>query len=300
MSRAGRDDRILPETRWVVALVLLVLLAAFVILYFWPDNTEQLFAWTIRPRMTPLLMGAGYLGGAYTLARVLTQRRWHEVGMAFPAIVPFTLFMAGATVLHWDRFNRGHVTFWLWVAIYATTPFLLTALWLRNRHADPGGRDPGDPIVPVPARRIMAAGGLGCAAVAAFMFLWPAAAIAVWPWQLTPLTARVVAGWFALSAGSALMMAREPRWSASRGAAQGGILFATLLLVAIVRAWSDFNPQNPLSWGYLALVCGSLLGLLFLQLTLEPPRSLAWVWRRSPSDDLPSLSQRVRGKSSSG
>jgi hypothetical protein len=272
MSRPGRDDRILPETRWVVAPILIVLAAAFVLLYIWPDDTERLFAWTIRPRLTPLIMGAGYLGGAVTLARVLTRSRWHEVGMAFPAIVPFTVFMAGATALHWDRFNHGHVTFWLWVAIYATTPFLLTALWLRNRHADPRTSAPGDPAVPASARRIMAAGGTGSAVVAVFLFCWPTAAIAVWPWQLTPLTSRVIAGWFALSAGSALMMAQESRWSASRGAVLGGVVFAALQLAAIVRAWSDFDPANPLTWAYAALVAGSLVGLLWLYLSLEARR----------------------------
>jgi hypothetical protein len=118
----------------------------------------------------------------------------------------------------------------------------------------------------------MAAGGIGSAVVAMFLFCWPAAALAVWPWQLTPLTSRVIAGWFALSAGSALMMAQESRWSASRGAVQGGIVFAALQLAAIVRAWSDFDPGNPLTWVYVALVASTLVGLLWLYLTLEARR----------------------------
>ena len=62
-SLAG-SDRILPETKIVSAFIVLILLAAFVLLYLWPDNTDTLFAWTIKPRMTPLVMGAGYIAGA--------------------------------------------------------------------------------------------------------------------------------------------------------------------------------------------------------------------------------------------
>jgi hypothetical protein len=69
MNRIVRDDRVLPETRVVSALIVPFLIAGFVILYLFPDDTGRLFAWTIEPSMTPLVMGAGYVAGAYFLAR---------------------------------------------------------------------------------------------------------------------------------------------------------------------------------------------------------------------------------------
>ncbi|WP_341472111.1 hypothetical protein [Candidatus Chlorohelix allophototropha] len=36
------------------------LLVAFVLLYLFPNDTDTLFAWTIKPTMTPLIM-VGYL-----------------------------------------------------------------------------------------------------------------------------------------------------------------------------------------------------------------------------------------------
>jgi len=58
-----RDDRVLPETRALGYLIPPFLIAAFVILYLLPDRTKDLFAWSIKPSMTPLLMGGGYISG---------------------------------------------------------------------------------------------------------------------------------------------------------------------------------------------------------------------------------------------
>ena len=71
------DDRILGSTRVVAALIIPFLVAAFVILYLLPDSTDRLFAWTIVPRMSALLMGAGYASGIYFFTRVVRAPRWH-------------------------------------------------------------------------------------------------------------------------------------------------------------------------------------------------------------------------------
>ena len=85
------DDRILGSTRVVAALIIPFLVAAFVILYLLPDATDRLFAWTIMPRMSALLMGAGYASGVYFFTRVLRAPRWHWIGRAF---LPLTLFVS--------------------------------------------------------------------------------------------------------------------------------------------------------------------------------------------------------------
>ena len=46
----------------------------------------------------------------------------------------------------------------------------------------------------------MAVAGVAVLAVAAWMYLFPASAISVWPWLLTPLTARAVAAFVAFLA----------------------------------------------------------------------------------------------------
>ena len=127
------------------------------------------------PRMSALLMGAGYASGIYFFTRVLRVPRWHWIGQAF---LPLTLFVAWlrlVTFLHWDRFHHGHIAFVAWIAIYTLTPLVLPILWLRNRGADPGTLDPGDVIVPVPVRGLMALVGAVELALAMSMFLLPTA-----------------------------------------------------------------------------------------------------------------------------
>src|SRR5438874_6263602 len=113
---AVRDDRVLPETRWLAACIVPFLLVAFAMLYLFPDRTDTLFAWTIRPRMTPLIMGAGYIAGGYFFVQALFARRWHTVHLGFLPVTAFTICMAIGTFLHLDRFHRGHVSFYTWLA----------------------------------------------------------------------------------------------------------------------------------------------------------------------------------------
>ena len=68
-----QDDHIFPVTRWVAILVVPVLVLAFIILYLLPERTADYFAWTIKPTMTPMMMGAGYLAGAYFFVRSVGQ-----------------------------------------------------------------------------------------------------------------------------------------------------------------------------------------------------------------------------------
>lgn len=48
------DDRLLVHTFWTAALIVPVLVAAFVILFRFPGHTRRLWAWTISPEMTSL------------------------------------------------------------------------------------------------------------------------------------------------------------------------------------------------------------------------------------------------------
>src|SRR5437016_10507934 len=78
-SGLEHDDRILPETRWLAAVIIPFLVVAFVILYFWPNDTDKLFAWTIKTTMTPMMLAAAYLGGIYFFTRVIPAKQWNLV-----------------------------------------------------------------------------------------------------------------------------------------------------------------------------------------------------------------------------
>jgi len=255
-----RDDCILPVTRWVAGLVVPILVLAFIILYFLPTRTGDYFAWTIKPTMTPMMMGAGYLAGAYFFARVVLAKKWHHVALGFPAVTAFVWFMAFATILHWDKFNHSHPAFIAWLILYAVTPFLIPALWWFNRQTDPGLPDTPDAVISRTARLVMAAIGVINLGNAFLMLLFPALFIPIWPWTLSPLTARIVAGWFALPGVVALGVAADSRWSAARITLQSQMFGIVLILVAVARAWGEFDTSKPATWVFV----GGLTALLLV------------------------------------
>ena len=257
-SSLTHDDRILPETRWLAALIIPFLVVAFIILYFWPNDTDKLFAWTIKPTMTPMMLAAAYLGGIYFFTRVLLAKQWHLVKVGFLAVTAFASLLGIATILHWDRFNHSHISFYTWATLYFTTPFLVFAVWLRNRTADLGTVDPDEFIIRPVIRLFIGIIGLITLAVSLLLFLQPDLMIRLWPWMLTPLTARVVGAMFALPGIVGLGIAAEKRWSAARIILEAQAFSIAMILVAAALAWGNFAPSRPLTW----LFVGGLAFLL--------------------------------------
>ncbi len=268
----ARDDRILPETRWLSAFIVPFLFIAFVMLYFFPDHTDRLFAWTIRPNMTPLIMGAGYISGSYFFIQAFFARRWHTVHLGFLPITAFTIFMAIATFMHLDRFHHGHVSFYAWAGLYVITPILVPLVWYRNSRTDPRSPEPGDVLLSPVVRGILGIGGATQFLIALFLLLFPNTMIDLWPWKLTPLTAQVIGGWFALPSVVAMLMAIDRRWSAIRITLQSQLIGLALMLIAVVRAWSDFDRSNWLTWVFIGGIGGMFLGLLALDIVMDGQR----------------------------
>ncbi len=254
------DDRVLPYTRGLSLFVAPFLLVAFLLLYVFPGETQRLFAWTVRPTMTPMVLGSAYLGGFYFFLRVLPERRWASIKTGFVSVALFASLLGIATIIHWDKFNHDHVAFWLWAGLYFTAPVLVFGAWLANRRfAAPAG--PGEQRLGLPARWAVALVGLAALATGVVMFLAPTEVIAIWPWTLTPLTCRVIGAIFVLgSAGVAALV--DPRWVSVRLMVQVEGLMVALILLAAVRARDEFFTDRPLTWlmlgGFVAVFIGSI------------------------------------------
>lgn len=260
-----RDDRLLAPTWWTAVLIVPVLVAAWVILYLFPGRTARLWAWEINPDMSGLVMGAGYISGAYFFVRVARGRQWHRVAVGFLATTVFTAVLLAATVLHWDKFNHDHVSFWAWLLLYAITPPLLPWLWARNRRTDPGAPAAGDVTIPPGLRTAVAAGGAAQLCVAAAMFLDPAGAVRRWPWDATPLTVRSLSAFIAFPAVTWLCFAFEDRWSAFRVPLQTATVGLVLVGLGALRARDDFDGP---SWS-VGLFAFSLVTTIVLLLVLQ-------------------------------
>jgi hypothetical protein len=269
----ARDDRVLPLTRAVAYAIVPFLVVAFAVLYPVPGDTQHLFAWHILPTLTPMVLGSAYLGGAYFFLRAGQARTWSAVKAGFVPVAVFASLMGIATIIHWDKFNHRHVAFWLWALLYFTTPFLIFWVWWRNRRLDPAFDEStvDGPLLPLTAARATAAVGGLALAVGLFLFVAPSAAIRIWPWTLTPLTARVMGAVFCLGlAGIGALFDR--RWSSARLPFQVALIMLVLMIVAGLRAYAQFDAANPLTWMFAAGFVGLTVAIAVLYRRMERAR----------------------------
>jgi len=272
-------DRVLPATRILSIVIIPFLVVAFVLLYFWPsgDDTARLFAWRIVPDFTSMLLASAYIGGAYFFARAASANQWHRVGGGFLPVALFASLLGIATVLHWDKFVHTNVAFWLWAVLYFTTPFLVVAVWWTNRAQSPPVSS--DDLLLSPTTSVLI-GAVGIAAIVTcvFLFLFPRSAMAVWPWTLTELTARVTGAIFALGAVGVGCFV-ERRWSSARILLQVEGIMLALIAIAALRTTGDFATDKPLTWvfaaGFPVLAIGSALLYARMERRARNPRSVS-------------------------
>jgi hypothetical protein len=267
-DRPVRDDRVLLITRGLSVAIIPFLVVAFVVLYLWPSDTGRLFAWPIAPPITALILGSVYLGGAYFFVRAARANRWHTIKAGFPPVATFSTLMGITTIVHWDKFTHSHVAFWLWAGLYFTTPFLVAGVWMMNRRLEDRTRSPHEKCVSDTVARFIGAVGVLAVAMSALLFMLPEQALTLWPWILTPLTARVMGAIFALGL-AAVGAFSERRWSAIRIMVQVEALMLILILAGGVRAFRDLESLNVLTWAFTAGFASLLIASIVLYAQME-------------------------------
>ena len=216
-------------TRGVAGFLVLILIDAAQLLAFYPDRTDTLWAWTIQPPLTAMLLGSVYTAGAYFFARVLFGAPWERVAAGLPPIIAFVWMAAIATLIHLDRFHTDSLPFAAWVALYVVTPIGVPLLYLHNRSPIGGP--------PLPRGVRIGIGAVGAAIVSASLVIYavPDVAIDNWPYALTPLTARITAAVFVVYGGLWLSVALYNSARAARIPLEAHTIGLAVLFVAFAR-----------------------------------------------------------------
>ena len=263
----ARSDRVLPATRVLAAVIVPFLVLAFAVLVPSPTDTKRLFAWRIVPTMSPMVLGSVYLGGAYFFLRVVRASNWHAVAGGFVPVGTFATLMGVTTILHWHKFLHGNVAFWLWVGLYFTTPVLVFLVFFRNQREYDSSADASGRIGSVAAGGLVLV-GVTSMATCLFLYLFPARAVTVWPWHLTPLTARMLGAIFALGvAGIGAWW--ERRWSAMRILLQvAGLMLVLILIVITSLAGDEFGWVGVIANAVVLTVASWLIFIVGLKLTI--------------------------------
>lgn len=257
-------DYVYTVTRILSIIVVPFLILAVIILYFFPDQSGQRFAWPIKPPINAMLLGAAYAGGIYFFGRVIVARRWHTVKAGFLPVTAFAGLLGITTILHWDKFTHGSIAFIAWAGLYFTTPFLVLAAWLHNRAEDPGRLADDDTLIPVPWRVFFGLLGIATLPFGLLLFIAPDLIIPFWPWTLTALTARVLGAMFALPGVLGLEIMLDPRWTFARILLEAQFISLGMFVIAILRNQVDINTQNPLYPAFMAMILAIIVAITLL------------------------------------
>lgn len=257
---------------------------ATTVLYGLSGSTDRYFSWTIKPALTAAFLGAGYAAGFVLVVLGLRARAWAQARAAVVTVAVFASLTLVATLLHLDKFHFGaggaiaRFAAWFWLGVYIMVPVALVALIVHQQRApgaDPERRDP----VPFWLVAAFALQGLIMLVVGVALFVAPSTAKSLWPWTLTPLTARVVAAWLIAFAVAAVLTVLDR--DLDRLAA--GTVAYTVLGVLELLALPRFSGE--VRWGSAAGIA-----YLVVLISVVPVGAAGWLAaaraRRRPAADV--------------
>jgi hypothetical protein len=263
VSHAAAVRPVTPGMRWMLWAGCVLVFLAGVQLYILSDRTDAYFAWTVRPPLTAAFLGAFYWA-AFVLAYLSARERvWAYARVGVPGVLLFVTLTLVATLLHLDRFHLQSpspvtsLAAWAWLVTYILDPLALWAFLILQLRT-PGGDPPR--IAPLPRwfRLTMAVQAVVALAVGIALVLDPVGARFVWPWELTPLTARAAGAWVVGMGVNLLQAVWEDDWTRIQFGLISYIVLGVLQLVALARYPDSVNWSKLESW----------LFLLFLFITL--------------------------------
>ena len=259
---------ILQGTRWLLRAFATLTALAFVVLFVLASSTERHFAWTIQPPATASFLGAAYAAGCVLVLLALRSGSWAAMRIPYLTILVFAVLSLLATVVHIERFHFGssglpRFAAWLWLAVYVVVPVVMAIMLVRQERRLAIGDEIADtPVEWVPVPRLLAAAlvvqGAVLLVLGLALYLAPALERVLWPWALTPLTARAVASWLIAFGLGALLAGRADDLARLEICAWSYGLMAVLEIVVVARHHDLIRWSQAATWGYLLLLLGIL------------------------------------------
>ena len=238
-----RTTRAMKAMLWLGTLLVLT---AGIQLYFFTEDTDRFFSWTIDLPLTAAFLGAFYWTSVFLASFSALQTTWANARVGLVGVQVFVWGTLVTTLLHLDKFHLddpdpvAQGAAWLWLIVYAVDPPLLTFFYLRQLK-EPGG----DPVrtFPLPTwfKALLTAQAVIALSLGVLLFVAPETGASLWPWELTPLTARAIASWL-LGLGLVLVSAaRENEWNRLRPALGAYVVLGILQAVALLRYRGSFD-----------------------------------------------------------
>ncbi|MGZ5309475.1 MAG: hypothetical protein ACXWW8_06460 [Solirubrobacterales bacterium] len=254
--------RLTRPLRITLALFAGLAFVAGIELFLLSSRTDDYFSWTIAPPLTAAFMGGLYWAACVLFVWASRQELWSRARIAvYPAFTIATVLLA-VTLIHLDKFDLDSVYGWFWLVVYAIAPPIVAYLvWMQLR--EPGGEPAGGVPLPAAFRALVALQALVMLAIGVALLVAPSDAGDIWPWALTPLTARAEA---ALIAGVGLAAAIAARDDDARGFAGPAIAYVALgalELIALLRYDGQLDGDHLANTVYVGFLVTVLLAGLY-------------------------------------
>lgn len=209
--------------------------AGAVSLILFPADTESLFFWKITPPINAVLFGTLYLIAGSVVLLAVIRGRWEPARYLTPMVIPFSLLLLLATLLHLDKFTLGFKLYY-WLGVYIVAPTATLFFFWQYEHARAKWRVQNNQVQPIIRWLAVGLGGL-LAIYVLTSFISPDLIVNFWPWPLTPLLAKAFASWLAALSGGLLWFGWERDWKLLQPVAylMALIPVATLAVLAINR-----------------------------------------------------------------
>ncbi len=231
-----------------------------------PADTQTNFAWPIQPVVMAAVLGAFYASSALLFLLPFFAKRWEMIRIMILPTALFATVQLATTFLHWDKFSVGTTPFYVWFASYLLPPpIFVAAYWWHQRRAKPQNIQSNSPL-PAWIRWLFILCGSLLALGAILVFIFPNLLIPIFPWKLTPLTARTLCGWIMIVGVLLLAMLRENDRARVRLGTPILILLLPTLLIQMVRFADQVNWANLTLW--VGLILAAAIGLCGLYLAI--------------------------------
>lgn len=229
-----------------------------------PADTGTNFAWPISSVVMAAVLGGFYITSAPLFLLPLFAKWWEMIRVMILPTALFSTVQLVATILHWDKFSVGSLPFYVWFASYLLPPPIFVSAYLWHQRKAASRSSTSDDPLPLWLNRLLIICGGILTVGAILVFIFPNLLIPVFPWQLTPLTARSLSGWLVAVGTIMLSISRENNRTRSRLATPMFILILPALLMQMARFANEVNWGSPVLW--MGLILFAIVGFCGLYL----------------------------------
>jgi hypothetical protein len=246
-----------PALRLLFGSFAALALGAFFLLFALSEHTDDSFSWTIKPPLTAAFLGASYMAALVLFVWTAWRADWGAAKATLVPVFVIAVLLLVATIIHEDRFHED-LFGWFWKLAYLAAPVAIVAavaVQLRRLEESRPSRTP----LPALLRLVLLLQGIAMLAAGLYLFVAPESADALWPWDLTPLTARAIGAFVTGFGAAALYAVIANDLRSFEGAALAYATLGGFQLVALARYTEDLTGADTDTWIYVIFLVTVLL-----------------------------------------